>query len=239
MPLRFAIAALAAACLASPALAQEKIKFKAIGQPLATGLVQKNKEQPFFEIAGAEDRASHRDRLQADRHPRRQGHRATADDEVRAVRHRVAARVAELARRADAARPRPRRAEPRLRHRPPDREGLVPAAGRAPAEAVRREAPRHLAVRPAGAVLQEADHQARRRQGPQGPRLRPEPRQVHQLARRHAGGAVVPRDAPVAVARRRRLRDHGSQLREFRRLAGSVDAPAARSASRSRSTPTR
>ena len=49
MPLRFVIAALAAACLATPALAQEKIKFKAIGQPLATGLVQKNKEQPFFE----------------------------------------------------------------------------------------------------------------------------------------------------------------------------------------------
>ena len=49
MSLRFAIAALAAACLATPALAQEKIKFKAIGQPLATGLVQKNKEQPFFE----------------------------------------------------------------------------------------------------------------------------------------------------------------------------------------------
>jgi TRAP-type transport system periplasmic protein len=38
--------ALAAAC-AVPA--QERIKFKAIGQPLATGLIQKNKEQPFFE----------------------------------------------------------------------------------------------------------------------------------------------------------------------------------------------
>jgi TRAP-type transport system periplasmic protein len=43
-----AAAALAAA-LATPALAQEHIKFKAIGQPLATGLIQKNKEQPFFE----------------------------------------------------------------------------------------------------------------------------------------------------------------------------------------------
>lgn len=41
----FAVAALAAA----PAQAQERIKFKAIGQPLATGLIQKNKEQPFFE----------------------------------------------------------------------------------------------------------------------------------------------------------------------------------------------
>jgi TRAP-type C4-dicarboxylate transport system substrate-binding protein len=42
-------AALVAACFAVPALAQEKLKFKVIGQPLATGLVQKNKEQPFFE----------------------------------------------------------------------------------------------------------------------------------------------------------------------------------------------
>jgi len=38
-----------AAALATPALAQDRIKFKAIGQPLATGLIQKNKEQPFFE----------------------------------------------------------------------------------------------------------------------------------------------------------------------------------------------
>ena len=38
-----------AAALALPAQAQEHLKFKAIGQPLATGLIQKNKEQPFFE----------------------------------------------------------------------------------------------------------------------------------------------------------------------------------------------
>jgi TRAP-type C4-dicarboxylate transport system substrate-binding protein len=38
-----------AAALALPAFAQERIKLKAIGQPLATGLIQKNKEQPFFE----------------------------------------------------------------------------------------------------------------------------------------------------------------------------------------------
>jgi TRAP-type C4-dicarboxylate transport system substrate-binding protein len=45
-----AIAAAAAALLALPAAqAQDKIKLKAIGQPLATGLIQKNKEQPFFE----------------------------------------------------------------------------------------------------------------------------------------------------------------------------------------------
>ena len=38
-----------AAALALPAQAQERVKLKVIGQPLATGLIQKNKEQPFFE----------------------------------------------------------------------------------------------------------------------------------------------------------------------------------------------
>jgi TRAP-type C4-dicarboxylate transport system substrate-binding protein len=39
----------AIALLAAPAMAQDKITLKVIGQPLATGLIQKNKEQPFFE----------------------------------------------------------------------------------------------------------------------------------------------------------------------------------------------
>jgi len=43
------VTAALATALALPALAQEHLKFKAIGQPLATGLIQKNKEQPFFE----------------------------------------------------------------------------------------------------------------------------------------------------------------------------------------------
>jgi TRAP-type C4-dicarboxylate transport system substrate-binding protein len=38
-----------AAVLLSAAHAEDKLKFKIIGQPLATGLIQKNKEQPFFE----------------------------------------------------------------------------------------------------------------------------------------------------------------------------------------------
>ncbi|HUG22697.1 TRAP transporter substrate-binding protein [Piscinibacter sp.] len=42
-------AAVIAAALALPAHADDRIKLKAIGQPLATGLIQKNKEQPFFE----------------------------------------------------------------------------------------------------------------------------------------------------------------------------------------------
>src|SRR5438132_14429448 len=44
------LAALFAVSLgATPAVAQNKVKLKVIGQPLATGLIQKNKEQPFFE----------------------------------------------------------------------------------------------------------------------------------------------------------------------------------------------
>src|SRR5512133_4342979 len=42
-------AVLAAVVLWPGAQAQDRIKFKAVGQPLATGLIQKNKEQPFFE----------------------------------------------------------------------------------------------------------------------------------------------------------------------------------------------
>ena len=53
MTLRLVLKSLAtaafAAALALPAIAQDRIQFKAIGQPLATGLIQKNKEQPFFE----------------------------------------------------------------------------------------------------------------------------------------------------------------------------------------------
>ncbi len=46
---KLAIAAVVCAAFATGAHAQEKIKLKVIGQPLATGLIQKNKEQPFFE----------------------------------------------------------------------------------------------------------------------------------------------------------------------------------------------
>ena len=46
---RAVLAAALALAVMLPAQAQEKLKFKAVGQPLATGLIQKNKEQPFFE----------------------------------------------------------------------------------------------------------------------------------------------------------------------------------------------
>ena len=49
-PFTRTLAAMALAVgLASGAQAQDRLSFKAIGQPLATGLIQKNKEQPFFE----------------------------------------------------------------------------------------------------------------------------------------------------------------------------------------------
>ncbi len=53
MKLKFAATLIALAALGTTATAQEKIRLKVIGQPLATGLIQKNKEQPFFETLAA------------------------------------------------------------------------------------------------------------------------------------------------------------------------------------------
>ncbi|MQX41850.1 ABC transporter substrate-binding protein [Sinorhizobium meliloti] len=47
--LQFAAAAGLAVSLCLPASAEETLKIRVIGQPLATGLVQANKERPFFE----------------------------------------------------------------------------------------------------------------------------------------------------------------------------------------------
>ena len=49
MNMKLGTALVAMTLAATPVLAQEKLKLKVIGQPLATGLIQKNKEQPFFE----------------------------------------------------------------------------------------------------------------------------------------------------------------------------------------------
>ena len=49
MKLKLAAGIIGLAIAAAPASAQQKITLKVIGQPLATGLIQKNKEQPFFE----------------------------------------------------------------------------------------------------------------------------------------------------------------------------------------------
>ncbi len=53
MRLKLAATVVALAALTTSAWAQEKLKLKVIGQPLATGLIQKNKEQPFFETLAA------------------------------------------------------------------------------------------------------------------------------------------------------------------------------------------
>ncbi|MBX3604851.1 MAG: TRAP transporter substrate-binding protein [Piscinibacter sp.] len=54
MSKRSALALVLAALVALPAAhADERMRFKAIGQPLATGNIQKNKEQPFFEAFAA------------------------------------------------------------------------------------------------------------------------------------------------------------------------------------------
>ena len=106
-------------------------------------------------------------------------------------------------------------------------QGLVRDARQAPAVALPDQVPRRLAGRPAGAVLQEADHQAGRRQGPEGPRLRPEPREVLPAPGRDADPAGLRRSAPKPVARRRRLRDHQRAVGQLGQLARGVDAHAA------------
>jgi TRAP-type C4-dicarboxylate transport system substrate-binding protein len=53
MKIATGVALVAAAMIAVGVQAQEKLKLKVIGQPLATGLIQKNKEQPFFETLAA------------------------------------------------------------------------------------------------------------------------------------------------------------------------------------------
>jgi TRAP-type transport system periplasmic protein len=42
-----------ATVLSTPVLAQEKIKIKVMGQPISGGMIQKNREQPFFETLAA------------------------------------------------------------------------------------------------------------------------------------------------------------------------------------------
>ncbi len=43
------MAAVATAAFCAPALAQDNTKLRVMGMPLATGKIQKDKEQPFFE----------------------------------------------------------------------------------------------------------------------------------------------------------------------------------------------
>ena len=219
-------AALACALLAAPAHAQERIKFKAIGQPLATGLIQKNKEQPFFE------NFAERTGLPIDVDYKPIDTLGLKDTEQLRVMKAglfdiVSLRVSQNSRDEptllglDLVGASPDYATGRKVSRPTSRPSTTPA------EAVQRQAAGRVALRPADPVLQEADRQARRHQGHEGPRVRPEPGQVHRDGGRHAGAGLLRRHAPVAVARRRRLRHHRPELGQLRRLARSDDAPAA------------
>ena len=53
MKTTFALTLCALLIASAPAHAQDKIKLKVMGQPLAGGMIQKNKEQPFFETLAA------------------------------------------------------------------------------------------------------------------------------------------------------------------------------------------
>lgn len=53
MKFRLAVTLCAFLIGAAPAFAQDKIKLKVMGQPLSGGMIQKNKEQPFFETLAA------------------------------------------------------------------------------------------------------------------------------------------------------------------------------------------
>ncbi len=206
-------AVLAAAFLLPAAQAQDHIKFKAVGQPLATGLIQKNKEQPFFENFAKNTGLP----IDVDYKPiDTLGIKDT--EQLRVMKAGlfdiVSLRVSQNSRDEPTllgldlvGR------QPGLRHRPQGGQGLLRHRRPAPAAAVQRQAAGGVAVRAADPVLQEADHQAGRHQGHEGPRLRPEPGQVHRDGRRHAGAGFVRRHPPVAVAGRRRLRDHRSRVR--------------------------
>ena len=220
-------AALACALLAAPAQAQERIKFKAIGQPLATGLIQKNKEQPFFETLAQQSGLP----IEVEYKPVDtlgiKGHRAAARHESGPLRDGVAAHVAELARRADDSRTGPRRPESRLQDRQGGCAGLCRHPRPAPAEAVRRQAARYLAVRPTGIL-------SARSRSPSSATSRVIKVRVYDqnLAKfvESLGGTryrSLSLKRTRAVAGRRRLRDHRPELGQLRRMARSDDALAA------------
>ena len=221
-------ALVAVACTAAPAFAQEKIKFKAIGQPLATGLIQKNKEQPFFENFGAEDRAADRCRLQADRHAGHQGHRAAARDEGRPVRHRVAARVAELARRAHASSASTWWAPARTT--PPAARWPRPTSSTVDARLQQQFNVKLLGVWPFGPQILFCKKPIAKLADIKGLKVRVYDQNLAKFIEM-VGATPVPvsfaETHQCAVARCRRLRDHRPELRQLRGMAGGVDAPAA------------
>jgi TRAP-type C4-dicarboxylate transport system substrate-binding protein len=161
--------------LTAAAQAQDRITYKVVGQPAATGLIQKNKEKPFF------DEFAKRTGLPIDADYKTIDSLGIKDTEQLRVMKAglfdiVSLRVSQNS-----------RDEPTLLGM--DLVGAAPDY--APAKAVPGQAARHLALRPADPVLQEADHATGRPEGHEGPRLRPEPGQVHRIGGWHAGAAVL------------------------------------------------
>ncbi len=95
MKFRFALTLCAFLIGAAPAHAQDKIKFKVMGQPLSGGAIQKNKEAPFFETLAAKSGLPIEIDYKAgyDWH---QGYRAAAHSGVWPVRHRLPAHGADF-----------------------------------------------------------------------------------------------------------------------------------------------
>ena len=194
-------------------------------RPAATGMIQKNKEKPFF------DEFAKRTGLAIDADYKAVDQLGIKDTEQLRVMKAglfdiVSLRVSQNSRdEPTLAGHGPGRRRARLRNRAQGLRGLLRHAGPAAAEELPGQAAGRVALRPADPVLQEAAHAAVRSEGHEGARVRPEPGQVHRKRGRHAGAAVVHRSAPEPVAGRGRLRDHRPQLGQFVELARGDHAP--------------
>ena len=158
--IRLGAASLIALAFAAPASAQQPIKLRVAGNLVATGLIQQKKEQPFFENMAKITGLPGRGRLQAAGRSRREGRGRAAGAQVRAVRHRLPAHRAGLARRAVLARRRLVGLNPDYKVARKVVDAYREAFDKRLQERHGGEAARHLAVRPAGRVLQGADHRA-------------------------------------------------------------------------------
>ena len=218
---RIVIASLSivALCASWPALAQQKIKLQVAGNLLATGLIQKNKEQPFFETLAQTTGLP----IDVDYKP--MDTTGIKDIEgLRVLRNGlfdiVTLRVAQVS-----------RDEPFLLGL--DIVGLATdyEIARKITASYRDAFNARLEQRynakllglwpfgPAGLVLQAGDKGARGPEGKEGPRLRPVAGQIHRKAGWRAGHHFVRGDPTGAEPRGRRVRDYRPEFGQFRRLA--------------------
>ena len=132
---------------AAPAHAQDKIKMKVMGQPISGGMIQKNKEQPFFETLAAKTGLP----IEIEYKP--QDTTGIKDTEQLRVLDSglfdiVSLRMAQISRDEpldDGLRP--GRPEPRLQDRTRHHQGLLRHARQAPAIALRHQAAERVAGR--------------------------------------------------------------------------------------------